>query len=303
MTTDGRVKQKMSTSAKGTVFMLISALCYGVSPALVKIQFDFGLNSSSVLMYRSGFAVLIIFGIMLFQKKPVTVSRFDRKRLFIVGFFCALSLTVLVESYAFIDVGLASALHYTFPMFVNVLSALVFRQILTGSRLLSLLLGLSGVFVLAFNTSQKGAAFGIFLAVLSGFLFAVYMLVLERLPFENRNALLVTMYLNLAIALYTLLYNIAFARLRPISSLPSGLHLILLAVINGVLALLFFRSGVLLLGASRASIVATIEPLFSVMFGVLIVGEPLTTMLLIGLVLILVGLLIGNLSKQKGEAA
>lgn len=123
------------------------------------------------------------------------------------------------------------------------------------------------------------------------------MLVLERLPFENRNALLVTMYLNLAIALYTLLYNIAFARLRPISSLPSGLHLILLAVINGVLALLFFRSGVLLLGASRASIVATIEPLFSVMFGVLIVGEPLTTMLLIGLVLILVGLLIGNLSR------
>ena len=37
--------------AKGTVLMLISALCYGVS-LLVKIQFDFGLNSSSVLMYR-----------------------------------------------------------------------------------------------------------------------------------------------------------------------------------------------------------------------------------------------------------
>lgn len=299
MTTDGRVKRTMSTSGRGTVFMLISALCYGVSPALVKIQFEFGLNSSSVLMYRSGFAALIIFGIMLIQKKTILVSSVDLKRLFIVGFFCALSLTVLVESYAFIDVGLASALHYTFPMFVNVLSALLFRQVLTRSRLISLLLGLSGVFVLAFNTSQKGAAFGLLLAVLSGFLFAVYMLVLERLPFESRNALLVTMYLNLAIALYTMIYNVAFDRLRPISSLPSGLHLILLAVINGVLALLFFRSGVLLLGASRASIVATIEPLFSVMFGILIVGEPLTLMLFFGLMLILAGLLIGNLSRQS----
>ena len=145
MTTENIGKRTMSASAKGTIFMLISALCYGISPALVKIQFGFGLNSSSVLMYRSGMAAVIIFLILLLQKKSIAVSKADLKRLIIVGFFCALSLTVLVEAYAFIDVGLASALHYTFPMFVNVLSAIVFRQILTRSRVLSLLLGLSGL--------------------------------------------------------------------------------------------------------------------------------------------------------------
>ena len=88
--------------------MLISALCYGVSPALLNqltsVEFEQRFD------VPSGFAALIIFGIIFF-KKPVTVSRFDRD-VFIVRFFCALSLTVLVESYAFMDVVQRRPLHF-----------------------------------------------------------------------------------------------------------------------------------------------------------------------------------------------
>lgn len=289
------VSSASGAAARGILLIAVSAVCYGISPVLAKVSFGYGLNPGSLLTYRSLTAVLLISVILLIGRTPPRISRADAVRFLYVGLFATGAVFLMNESYLYLDVGLTTALHYTYPMFVNILSALVFRVALTKARLTSLALGLAGVFVLAFNTNQRSQLTGILLAVLSGFVFAVYMILLEHRPFETRHPMVVSFYLNLAILAYTLLYNVTTGQLRVMHSPMALVYLVLLAVLNSIIALMCFRTGVLLLGAAKAAIISTMEPVISVLFGVTLLGEPVTLLLLIGLALIMFGLFIANI--------
>lgn len=284
----------LSKNAMGTLLTTIASLCYGISPVLVKMQFAFGLNSSSVLTYRAAIATILMLIILCFQKTSLRLARQDGLRFAMVGFLGTAAMLLLTASYAYINVGLTTALHYTYPIFVNLVSAIFFKITLTKARVFSLLLGISGVFMLSLHSESSTEVTGVILAILSGLFFAIYMISLEHTTFSTVNRYVIALHINVAIFVFSLLFNVVTGNLRPITSGRSIVYLILLALLNSVIAMLCFRAGVLLLGAAKAAVISTSEPVFSVLFGLLLLGEPIALTLIIGLVFILLGLAVAN---------
>jgi drug/metabolite transporter (DMT)-like permease len=74
-----------------------------------------------------------------------------------------------------------------------------------------------------------------------------------------------------------------------------------LALINSVLALLFFFEGLKRVGPVRASVYATIEPVFALVLAAVLLGEPITLLRVAGGALILGAVII--LAQEEVHSA
>jgi len=72
-----------------------------------------------------------------------------------------------------------------------------------------------------------------------------------------------------------------------------------IAVVGSVIPIVTLFASIRLIGSSDASLVSTIEPLFTVVLSALIFGEHLTRLQLAGGTLILIGVLLLNLKFRK----
>ena len=86
---------------------------------------------------------------------------------------------------------------------------------------------------------------------------------------------------------------------------PSPVSLLLLclltALVTAVVPFLAYTLGLRTVEASRAGILATVEPLVATLIGILVFSEPLTVLSGIGIALILAAVVLLNLSPRQDE--
>ena len=91
----------------GTLFTAISAICYGATPILIKVQFAYGQPTSSTLSYRLFFSMIMIALLAVAGRFSLRVSRNDIVRFLYVGLAGAIGLLLLGAapvSYTHLDV-------------------------------------------------------------------------------------------------------------------------------------------------------------------------------------------------------
>lgn len=277
----------------GTFATAVSALCYGATPILIKLQFAFSQPTSSTLSYRLLFSLLLIGLLSLIARFSLRVSRNDIVRFLYVGLAGAIGLLLMGAALARVDIGRVTALHYTSVMFVFLLSGIYFNVPLTKNRRTSIWLILAGIALLAVGI-HASEIYGFFLALLSGFFIAIYIVLVENIKFEMSHPYTLAFYLNASILIYTVIYNVALGYQRPISSNQSLLYLILFTLLNPMLGLAFFRLAVKKLGAARAGVKSTAELLIAFILGIILLGEPLSVTLALGVLFIMGGAVIAN---------
>ena len=89
-----------------------------------------------------------------------------------------------------------------------------------------------------------------------------------------------------------------FAAEHPLTLIPIC---ILTAFITAVIPFLTYTLGLKSVEASKAGIIATIEPLVATLIGIVVFSEPLTVMSGCGIVLILSAVILLNLKQKKKE--
>ncbi|HHT43997.1 MAG TPA: DMT family transporter [Fastidiosipila sp.] len=277
----------------GTLFTAISAICYGATPILIKVQFAYGQPTSSTLSYRLFFSMIMIALLAVAGRFSLRVSRNDIVRFLYVGLAGAIGLLLLGAALARLDIGRTTALHYTSVMFVFLLSSYFLKIPLTKNRRTAVLLILLGIAVLAFSISAA-EAYGFFLALLSGFFIAVYIVLVENIKFETKHPYTLAFYLNASILVYTLIYNVVLNYQRPINSAASFWYLLLFTLLNPMLGLAAFRVGVKLLGAARAGVKSTAELMIAFILGVLLLGEPINVWITLGVLFIMGSAVLAN---------
>jgi len=112
---------------------------------------------------------------------------------------------------------------------------------------------------------------------------------------------------SMAVAGYVLLYSAVFNFFRcfisdaPMftTSIIQFKYILILAVVCAFIAILFYATGVKLIGPSNAGIINTFEPVFACIFGYLLVGDILTMNTLTGAALIMLAVLIVTIRGKK----
>ncbi len=207
----------------------------------------------------------------------------------------AIPFTLIAWGETHIDSGVAAIANASVPIFVALL-AIKFNpaESSSGLKLVGILVGLVGVGVLAGVHPEGGgwAVLGTLAVVLASLCYAGGGLYGQRALGRATGPVLAT-----ASMLYGGLLLVPFALFQLPDHAPGWkpvLSLLGLAVLGTAVAQLFLFRILRLFGAARLSLVTYLIPAFALLYGSLILDEPLRPSMLVGLGLILGGVALGS---------
>lgn len=278
----------------GYAGVLASAVIFGFTPVLAALSYQGGSNGVNMAFLRAALPLPVLYALARRHPKPDAAQRRLGAVLGLLLFGCAL---LLYSSYAYIPVGLATTLHFLYPLYVVLYEWLVQRRSPGALRLAGLVLGLSGSML--FLQPGEGALHpaGLLLALLSGVCYAGYIVVLSRESQRPMPLYRLMFEVSRSGAVLCLVAGLLLGRLTLRLTPQAWVCAVLVALLASVVACVLFQAGVRIVGKANAAIFSLLEPITSIVFSVLLLGDALSPAKLTGCALILAGLLVTALYK------
>jgi drug/metabolite transporter (DMT)-like permease len=282
------------TMKNKAIFKYIAALLLFGSNGIVASFIS--LRSYEIVFTRtligSLFLVLIFFSTR--QKMQFWRNRSHFLYLGISGAAMGASWIFLFEAYKQIGVSISTLAYYCGPVIVMVLSPMVFKEKMTAARLIGFLAVLLGMFFVNREALYQGhLSWGLIFGVLSAFTYA-FMVIF------NKKAVSITGLENpmwqLVISFITVAVFLGLKQGFSVSIPPENLIPILfLGIVNTGIGCYFYFSSIGDLPVQTVAIFGYLEPLSALFFSAAFLGESLSFVQIIGAVLILGGVALGEL--------
>lgn len=277
----------------GVLYIILSAISFGVMPILAKLAYNGGSNPVTTLFLRFLFATFMLLYYLKANKISIKLNKSQIRLVVILG-VAGYSLTsaTLFAAYNYISVGMATMLLYTYPAIVTLFSTVIFKEKVHIKKIGCLLLSIGGIFTMIDMGSTNYNPTGILLGLLSSLCYSLYVLGASHKEIKAINSYVMTFYVSLLAAGAQLIYGAATKTLIFNIEFYSFIAILLLAFISTVVALMAFLQGVKIIGSSNAAIFSTLEPIVSLVLGVIILNEALTVRIVIGSILIISSMVI-----------
>ena len=258
---------------KGYIFVILSAVLYGLMPLITTYIKADGANSYSLVFLRNALSLPALAALALGQQKTLKVPLKELPTIAIAAIFgCCLTPVLLYSAYDFIDSGTATVFHFVYPAVVVVGGMLFLKQKPGKGTLLSVLVCVGGI-ALFFDPNAAVTLEGSLLSLLSGVTFAVYVLMLSAFSGRKATGFVFTFYVALACTVVMGIYCIATDTLALPGSVWGWLLCAVFAILINAVATVLFQQGTFIVGGQRASILSTMEPITGVVVGALFLGE------------------------------
>ena len=278
---------------KGSLLVIISAISFGLMPVFAKIAYENGSNNYTVLALRFIFSSLVLFVYMKIKKVSMKISKSEFKCIFLITIFgyivCSLS---YFTSFEYITVGLSTMILYTHPALVVIFSALIYRDKLSIKKVASILITTLGIYLLVDFKGSEFNLYGISLAIISSVTYCIYIIGLGSKALKNVNSMVITFYVCILSSIVVSSFGMINDQIIWSQNIITISCSVLLAMISTLLAMLTFVQGAKLVGASRAAIISTFEPIVSLVLAIILFNEVITISLVIGSTLIMISIMI-----------
>lgn len=284
---------------KGYFYAIISAVIYGCMPLMSKYVYADGVNPLTLVFLRNTFSLLPLGALAYRQKKTLKIPLKLLPAVSVIAISgCCVTPILLFSSYQFIPSGTATVFHFAYPAVVMLAGILFFRQKAQLVNILCVLLCVTGI-GLFYTPGQPLDLTGSALALSSAVTFATYILLLSRFDSSKVSGFLFSFYITLISSITTFIICLLTNSLSlPTTALGWGVCVIFsLSVSAG--AVVLFQQSAFLIGSERVSILSTLEPITSILIGVIVFQEPFGLRLIIGTILVLAASIIIVLFSSK----
>lgn len=286
------------------MFVILSAILFGVMPLLAKVSYSHGSNAYTVAFGRFFFGSVML-GIIIFIL-PNCSARIDRKQLkeIIKLSVCYAFMPILLySSYNFIDSGTATTLHFTYPIAVMLIMSIFCKVRMEAKQIVCAVFCIAGL-ALIYTPGGQASILGIALAIVSGVVYAIYIVLLGKSSAKELHPLTLAFWISVFSAIE--IGVIAFLSGNLVFHLDKigWFSEVVMALFTTVFALVLFQKGLFLCGEVKASLLSTFEPITGIIVGVVVFNETLSTKESIGMVGILGAatlLVIPRKKKRKGD--
>lgn len=265
-----------------------SGAAFGAMAIFGKLAYDNGANVGTLLAIRfvlaaALFWILALAGRALLAELRALAPRDIAIALGLGAAGYALQAGCYFTALERIDASLLSLLLYTFPAMVAVAAVALGRERLTPRRLIALALASAGlVLVLAGAGAGSIDALGAGLALSAAVVYSTYILVSDGVAARVRPGLLSALVCTGA-AVSLVASTALLGQLRPAEVTGAGWGwLAALALVSTVVAIALFFAGLRRVGPTTASILATVEPVVTVLLAFAVFGETLGPVQLVG---------------------
>lgn len=273
-----------------TLLVLSAAFFWGLSGGIGGLLVNEGWDSLVVAFYRGAIGLLIV---LLWLGLRPGGNGLGNGRLWLWSAVAGVGVTGnFVFYYASIEEGsvaVAATLMYCAPVFVYVVSILYGYERPTLGKGLAMLLVLTGVVMLTgvYETGSGGVTVvGVVAGLLSGLSYAVFIFGFKNAaPYGSPQAILVIAFTVLASL--TLWPGDAGQTVAVLGTADWPMFVVL-GMLGGGISFVLYIKGLNWTAPAVASMVAIVEPVTASLFGVLVLGESLGMLQLLGMGLILV---------------
>ena len=248
---------------KGYIYTALSAIIFGLMPLLTKIIIARGATSLTIAFFRVFYVTIVLFFVLKIKKIDLYLEKRDLLSAILTSIFgSGLTIIILNESYNYVDTGIATSLHFLYPLFVAILCCFFYGEKIKKKQIISLSFALVGI--ICFMSKGNGSLFGYFLAIASGLTYAFYLVKMDKTGLVKMNALKLSFYLALFTTIEIFIINLFMQDVVfKLDTIVYGL-LLVLALSSSFLATVLLQKGVLLFGSTRASFICLLEPITSI---------------------------------------
>lgn len=289
---------------KGYIAVILSAVLYGCMPLMAKNIYSDGVNPMTLVFLRN-FLALPVIGLMAFfqcRHAPKVPLKLIPSACFTALFGSCITPLLLYASYQFIASGTATVIHFIYPAVVVVAGFFSRKKgTVNAGNIISVVLCVLGICM--FYTPGASMDWrGLVSAAASGFTYATYVLLLSGNKAKQIPSFLYAFIVAVTCSVVMFLVCLVTGQL----ALPQTLFgwgmstLFALGITCG--AVVLFQIGTFLIGGQQSSILSALEPITSVVVGIVVFKEVLTMRTALGVVLVIAAtvlIAVTNLLKAK----
>lgn len=275
---------------KGKICLILSALIYGIAPMLAKIAYMGGVNGMTLTFLRTFLMLPFLFILMLARGRSFRLNKKELFDIIILGVVGgSFSIISLYAAYDYISTGLATTLHFIYPLIIVVVSALIYREKITNMKLAAVMFVTLGIFLFV-DLNTAADKIGVILAVLSGVFYSFYVIYMDHSGLDKMDYVKLTFYLMIIMSAGTFIFGAATKSI--VFNEMSGTAWVFAVIISFLItigAIPLFQAGVRYEGASTAGIVSALEPITTIILGALFLGEAMGLVQYFGGAMIILG--------------
>jgi len=285
------------------IFVITSAILWGIISIFVGNLSNNGFTSIQIVTIRVSIAAIIL----------SIFTAFKDIKLFKIGFkdfhyFIGTGILSIVffnwcyfTSLKLTSVSISAVLLYTAPAFVTLISRLLFKENISKKKVFSLILTFIGcIFVSGFleSINTKISIIGLAVGLGAGLGYALYS-IFSKLALKRYNPITITLYTFIFAAIgliplggYSNITEVLYNKSLLISSLE-------LALFSTVIPFYLYTFGLSYIDSTKASIIATIEPVVASLIGIFYFKETLSVLQIIGIILVVSAVIIVSLKQEE----
>lgn len=274
---------------KGYFWGCLSSSTYGLIPLFAIPILGKGMLYDSLLFYRFTCTSLLIAIMMLFKKESFAITRKDLLPLISLGVLFALSAQCLFWGYQYLAVGTAATILFLYPVFVALLMAVLFKEKIPKISQLAIVIAFLGVSLL--YKGENGTTlnpFGVGLLLLSAFMYALYIVIVNKSSIRNMAGSKLTLYAMVFSSMFFLVKSLLSGGIQAFPDTMSVVDLVMLALLSTVISNIAMVYSVQYIDSTATAVLGAMEPVTAVCVGIFAFNELFTKNLAMGILLIVI---------------
>ena len=292
----------MSAKVKGFMYGVATSVTFGLIPLFTLPLMQKGMASDSILFYRFITATAALALMMIVKKESFRVSWRDLAVIVLLAVFYTASSMFLLYGYEAMGAGVATTLHFTYPVFVTLLMFALFREKASWVTWTAVMLAIAGVAKLSLNgTELKLDPVGVGVVLLSAVGYASYIIAVNKSRVRDMHSRKLAFYVFVLTTLMFAVKNGLGGGVQPLPDAVSAVNVVLLAVAPTVISNITLLLAVRNIGGTLTSILGALEPVTAVCIGAMVFGEEFTLSEAVGITLILVAVVLVILNRSIKE--
>ena len=287
----------ISKEHRGSLYAILSGFLYGFLGYFGVSVIQSSISVTNMLFWRFFISSLVI-GILVI----VTMRRNqDSFKEMLVAFgngaiFYGLSTMLYFFACPYIGSGLAMVIFFTYPAMVIVLNYFLFGQKIPTIYYYALTIIIAGMSLFIDTSEMRFDLLGIVFSILSAFLYAAYIVSSKNISTLSPNVSTLMVCLGCMVTcLFLSLVNHSFV--VP-TTLTVWFNLLGISIVSTTIPILLLLYSLNYISSERASILSVLEPVFVLIFGVTLLGEPMKIQYAFGVIIVLSGALLTLFSQR-----
>lgn len=292
----------------GSVCVVLSSILWGTALLYTQYVLDHGIKPKDLVSLKMFFGFLTLFlYLLLTDRNLLKTDHTCLKYSALMGFVChALYNLFMFSAIEKTTIATTVTLLYTSPIFVMIISRVLFKEYITKTKLLALIFCIVGVYLTVTGGSVQELDFdkiGIIYGLAAGMAYGT-MNIISKALVQNYNQLTILTYTLGFAFLFSLSFSDPLVIFQVDFNILVYLFVIMLGVLSTAVSYLFFIKGLSLgLESSKASIISTLEVPISVIGSYLVFNQRVTLWESLGIILVISSVMIMTQSAVRYNRA